>query len=280
MKSKDVLLVALSDMHSGSNTALFPNRFVRFKNGGSHTPNGKQELIYAQFQKMMDEVKKAREGKRVILVNDGDAIEGLHHTSMDVCIRDVEEQAALHTELMNVFMRGIKWQRGDLLYYVRGTETHTTEKEQTMAEQVGAVQHPDGAYVADHLELSINGRLAWFVHEGAKAGKGANEGNGLRNWLRDIYYDALKDGISPPDAVYSGHVHKHTHQIYVAMDKGQPRPIHGTILPSWQAKTRFGYKVASIDKNSLGGMMQLYTASGDIRPPYFSFTVIESMVRG
>ena len=280
MKSKDVLLVALSDMHSGSLTALCPNRFIRFRKGGSHTPNSKQELIYAQFQKMMAEVRAEREGRQVILVNDGDAIEGLHHANNDVCTVDVDEQAELHVELMHEFKNGIGWQRGDLLYYVRGTETHTTEKEHTIADRAGAVQHANGLYIADHLELEINGRVAWFVHEGAGSGRGANEGNGLRNWLRDIYYDTMKDGGAIPDAVYSGHVHKHTYQIFIAMQNGQPRLVHGTILPSWQAKTRYAYKVASVDKNSLGGMFQLYTASGDIRPPRFSFTVIDSMIRG
>lgn len=280
MQNKDVLLVALSDMHSGSRLALFPDRFMEFKVGGNHTPNSKQKLIYARWEKLKAEVVKEREGRRVILVNDGDAIEGLHHSSNDVCTRDIKEQCDIHVELMNGFMKAIKWQRGDLLYYVRGTETHTTETENDIARELGAVQHADGSYVADHLELIINGKKAWFVHEGAEAGKGANEGNALRNWLRDLYYDYVKDNDNPPDTIYSGHVHRNTYQIYVGMENGQPRLLHGVILPSWQFKTRFANKIAPADKNRIGGMMQVYTAGGDIRVPYFSVDRYDSMVRG
>lgn len=279
MPNKDTLLVLLSDMHSGSNFALFPDRTVKLKGGGNHTPNSDQQLIYARWLKFIDEVSKERKGRKVILVNDGDAIEGHHHKNTDA-VRDIDDQCEIHIELMNQFQKGIGWQRGDALYYVRGTETHTTAKEEDLAEEMGAIQHANGEYIADHLELNINGRVAWFIHEGSTAGNGANEGNALRNWLRNVYFDALKDHEEPPDAVYSGHVHTPAYQVYIASDNGQPRMVHGIILPSWQKKTRFAYKVAPVAKNRIGGTMQLYTAGGDIRIPYWSVDKMDSMLRG
>lgn len=279
LNNKDTLLVALSDMHSGSTAALFPNRFWEGKNGLNHTPNARQELIYKHWRVFIDAVKQGRRGKRLVVVNVGDAIEGVHHSGNGIFTRDVNEQAEVHKELMREFVGGVDWQRGDALYYVRGTETHTLEAEHDIARELNAAQYPDGGYAADHFSITINGREAWFVHEGANAGRGANEGNGLRNWLRDIYFDTLKAREKPPDAIYSGHVHTPTYQIYVGNDNGDFRLLHGHVLPSWQAKTRYAYAVAPVAKNRIGGMMQVYTAGGDIRPPQFILSETASMVR-
>lgn len=277
MKS-DILLVLLSDMHSGSNSALFLNRFWKGKNG-NHTPTSKQELIRKQFDMFAGQVEKARKGKRVVIVNDGDAIEGVHHNNVDVCTRDVLEQMNIHIELMLDFKKRIKWQRGDELHYVRGTETHSLDTEEDIARELDAIPNRTGSYVSDHLSLDLNGAEAWFIHEGAVAGKGANEGNSLRNWLRDVYWDLVKEHQKPPDIIYSGHVHQPTYNTYVANDRGQFITIHGVILPSWQAKTRYAYKVAPVAKNKVGGVTQVFTASGDIQRPLFSVMETESISR-
>lgn len=279
MPNTDALIVPLSDFHSGSNYALFPDRFWEGKNGNNHTPTARQKLIHEQFVKFTDLIAAERKGKRIVTVIDGDAVEGCHHNNVDVCTRDINDQADLHVELINAYKKRVKWQRGDKLYYVLGTETHVSDVEHEIAEQVGAEQLPDGGYVANHLELTVNSRTLWFVHEGKRAGTGANEGNGLRNWLRDIYFDSLKARTFPPDVVYSGHVHQPTYNTYIANDDMTFRVLHGVVLPSWQCKTRYAYKVAPVARNHIGGVMQEITAGGDIRPPQFCVIEGESVTR-
>lgn len=276
-EQKDILLVPMSDLHSGSNNALFVNRFWQGRNGVNHTPTSRQEAIYRHFEKIGREIRKARKGKNLVVVHDGDAIEGVHHNNVDVATRNVSEQCDLHVEIMAEFKRMVDWQRGDKLYYVAGTETHTGETENGLADAVGAQQYPDGWYVCDHLELVLHGQPIWFVHHGPGAGKGANEGNGVRNWLRDAYWDAKKENKTPPAMIITGHVHQPTYNTYVVNDNGQYKTVHGVICPSWQAKTRYAHQKAPLAVNKIGSVIIEIKADGEIKTPKFLIQETDSL---
>lgn len=271
MQTKDTLLAILSDMHSGSSRALFLNREWQDEHQ-NHKPNDKQREIYKVFERCMQYTSERRKGKRLIAIHNGDAIEGLHHNSyLQICVLNTDSQREIHTELMDTFLRKAKFSRkdGDRLFYVRGTETHVEDKETEIAKDLGAEKANGEQYVFDHLELEVNGRLIWVVHHGKKRGAGANEGNSLRNFLRDIYFDCQKVGKRPPDLLISGHTHTPTWNVFVGRKESGYHIIHGVICPSWQAKTRFAYKIAPVDVNEIGCVFIEITANGDIRMPQF-----------
>jgi predicted phosphodiesterase len=270
LKIQDTLIVVLSDMHSGGSTALFPNREWQDEHQ-NHRPNERQKHIYKVYERCLQYVAEKRRGKRLIVVHNGDAIEGLHHNSIQVCVTSKASQAEIHTELMDLFLRKAKFEKktGDRLFYVRGTETHVEDIENEIAKDLPAEKAPDGNHVFDHLELEINGRLIWLVHHGKKRGAGANEGNAVRNWLRDIYWDCKKSGLHPPDLLISGHTHTPTWNAYIARDKSNFHMIHGVVCPSWQAKTRFAYKVAPVEVNEVGAVFIEIKADGEIKQPHF-----------
>lgn len=266
--SKDALIVAVSDFHSGSNWALFLDREWH-GHKTSHTPRSQQVKIRGQFEKYAEAVKQKRQGKNVILVHNGDAIDGDHHHSSDVCSVDNVEQADIHIELMIELQRRIDWQAGDKLYYTMGTQTHVNEREHYIVHELGAVESPTGG-AWNELHLSVYGVECVFVHHGPMAGKGASEGNAMRAWLKNIYYDALKDSKRPPDIVYTGHVHSPTYAAFSAREQGFTfRNIHGVILPSWQGKTPYAWRVASMQKNRVGGVTHEIKADGTITVPEF-----------
>jgi predicted phosphodiesterase len=249
---------------------LFPNRFWEsVKTEHNHTPTMRQKQIYKHFEYCMEYAAQNRKGKRLVVVHNGDAIEGVHHGSTQVVTQNKGEQAEIHTELMDIFLRRVKFSRknGDRLYYVSGTETHVGDKEQGIAKDLSAEKNPDGGRIFDHLELNINGRLVWFVHHGMGRGGGPNEGNALRNWLRDVYWDCKKVNAQPPDMVISGHTHTPTWNAYIARDENKFHMIHGVICPSWQAKTRFAYKVAPVERNEIGAAFVEVKADREITLP-------------
>lgn len=268
--NKDVLRVVVSDFHSGSNFALFLNRSWQGKKTAVISPRSIQLRIRAQFEVFVEEVFKARQGKRIELIHDGDAIDGDHHHSGDVCTLDEREQAGIHIELMKELKQKIGWQRGDLLYYVKGTPVHVRDREEDIAAEMGAVQGDDNFYCQDKLVLETNNTLSWFVHHGKGRGEGANEGNALRNWLKGIYLDAQKDKRSFPDIIYTGHVHDPTYNTYVYREKMLFRTMHGIILPSWQAKTEFAHMKAPVSVNKIGGVYHTIYADGTIQIPNYS----------
>ena len=275
--NKDTLISILSDTHSGGSSALFPNRFWQFKHT-NHTPTPKQRAMFEHFDKCAKYAGKARKNKRLILVHDGDSIDGNHHGSIQAVTLNADEQCEIHIDLMDHFLTkaGFNKKKGDKLFYVSGTETHVGEKEEGIAKDLSAEKTESGGYVFDHLELEINGRVVWLIHHGKSRGKGANEGNAVRNWLRDLYWDNKKTGARSPDLVVTGHTHAASWNVYVARDKDKFHMTHGIICPSWQQKTRFGYKAASIDVNEIGAVFIEISASGDVRMPYFMLQESES----
>jgi hypothetical protein len=72
------------------------------------------------------------------------------------------------------------------LHYVLGTESHVGDNEKKIAEKLQAD-------IYDILTMNINGKNHVFAHHGKKRGAGQNEGNALRNFLRDYRDDLEKD---------------------------------------------------------------------------------------
>jgi hypothetical protein len=129
-------------------------------------------------------------------------------------------------------------------------------------------------YVFDLLKLETNGVWSWYVHHGPGGGTGTNEGNALRNWLKAIYYDALKDGTPIPDIVYTGHVHTPTYApLGIRLPNFVYKNMHGIILPSWQMKTAYAWQAAPVSRNRIGGVVQEIKSDGTICIPRFSVTV-------
>jgi len=267
--NKDVIQIPVADFHSGSNYALFPDRVWHGKNT-SHTPRSIQVKIRGQFETFCKEVRQVRKDKKVIVVVTGDAIDGDHHNSGDVCTKNSLEQANIHIEIMNEFQKRIGWKAGDQIHYTRGTQTHVNEYEEYIAEQMGAI--PGGEfYVSDLLKLETNGVRSWFIHHGPRKGQGSNEGNPVRSFLRNIYIDALKENDKPPHVVYTGHVHD---PIWESMAMRLPgfkfTQMHGVILPSWQAKTAYAWQAAPVSVNRIGGVYHEIKADGLVTIPNFS----------
>ena len=274
-QNKDTLHVVMSDMHSGSNYALFIKGTWEGTKGNNHTATSKQVKIRNHFEIFAEELKQARQGKQVKLIHNGDAIDGDHHNSGDVCTTNPLEQARIHVDLMEEFKQRIDWQAGDLLYYTRGTQTHVNEFENWIGEQVNAV--PDGDfYVHDLLKLWTNGNLSLFAHHGPSRGDGANEGNSMRNFLRNVQQEAVKDNRIIPDVLWTSHVHYPTYSPYGYRANGMNfKNMHGIITPAWQLKTSFGWQVAALKQEKIGGVYQEIKADGTICIPKFSIMETE-----
>jgi hypothetical protein len=265
MKIQDTLIVVLSDTHSGGSTALFPNRYMQFKHS-DHKPSKLQRAMWKHFEKCAQYAREHRQGKRLIVIHNGDAIEGVHHGSLQAVTFIKDEQAEIHIELMDYFLTAADFNREtDQLFYVSGTEVHVGEKEDRIAKDLGA----NGKRAYDQLELEVNGKMLWIAHHGKKKGAGANEGNALRNFLRDQYLDCKKIDRRPPNILISGHVHTAAWNMYVAREKAGYHVVHGIICPSWQAKTRFVYKAAPMEVNEIGAVFLEIAADGQIGTPHF-----------
>lgn len=274
MKVSDTILAVISDLHTGGSTALYPTKGYVNSEGNLVSPNQKQREIYPTFIRFAGEVAKARKGKRLIVVNLGDAIDGIHHNSLQECLFNIKDQCGAHVELMQEFQRRVGFKKGDELYYVRGTEVHVGDTENDMARELGAVQVDTVGdrqmFVNEILDMTINGMKHVFAHHGKQRGSGQNEGNSLRNFLRDIRYDREKDGLPQIDTLWSGHTHGFSWNSHIARQPdGKFHQMQGIICPSFQAKTRYALGKVPMAVNSVGGVYVKVSVDGVMGVPQF-----------
>lgn len=260
----NAIVVHMGDTHSGGMTSLFPDYPMTFvidkERSVTWPPLAEQEKIYAHFIKCADAVKTQAIGKQIFVIHNGDAIEGHHHNTIEVVSANPKHHSEIHCELMDTFLDrvGFSVKNGDELHYVSGTESHTGWEEYGIANHFEAL----GAQYHDELTKEINGRKFQWTHQGPKPGKGVNEGNPLRNFARDVYWDCLKEKKRPPDLLTTSHFHKAS---YDSFNDSYSHTVHIQVLPSWQRKTRFGLRASPFQRNDIGLTMTEVTDGGDIR---------------
>ena len=265
---KDTLVVKISDLHSGGTTSLFPNIFWQFKTETNHTPTDTQLELFAHFEKCARLISVLRKGKRLIVVHNGDAIDGVHHGTLQIVTRQKNEQIDIHVWLMKHFLKLCKFKKGDKIYYTVGTEVHTDDNEDLIGEKMGAEKDSD-KYAFNELHLDVNGKEFWFAHKGPSAGKGANQGNALYNFMRDLWLDCKTNNIRPPDDITFSHVHTPRYRTYDRLVENKIISMTGSILPSFQLKNRYAHGVAAMQSNKIGIAYCEVTKSGDIINPNF-----------
>jgi hypothetical protein len=208
--------------------------------------NNNQKKIFDHLMKCAKFVKEKYKDYQKVIIHNGDATEGTHHRTIQLSAPMIEDHVLIHQEVMECFLRavGFSIKNGDELYYGSGTEIHTEYTEPRIARYF----KPYNAKYYDELKLNQNGSHIWFVHQWKGAGDGHGEGDAVRNGLKTMYYNSLKEGWNMPDAVVASHYHKAT----VSTFSQNWRTFYGMITPSMQMKTRFGQKVSAFQRNDIG----------------------------
>lgn len=264
---KDAYILPISDLHACSTTAVFPYWYGqelpiephpnmredgtwKFKHN-IYTPTYKQIKLFQLFTDAAKQAAEARKGKRLIFLGNGDMNDGTHHGTQQIATSNTREQISVASWLLRYFLAiaGFDRENGDRAFILQGTEAHDGDDEDGIAEAIQAEKLPSGDDVADFLQVEINNRLIWCLHQGAGVGKGVNKGNALRSWMKNKYVERLEEGKRVPDVVMSGHYHDPWYEPFARRGR---IVTHGLILPPWQLKTRFGYRVAAAEIERVG----------------------------
>ncbi len=157
----------VADTHCGSVTGIMTRH--QWQGKSFCDPNHVQKIVRGQFDEGISAAYDARKrGYRLIVCVVGDAIDGNHHKTVELVTPDIEEQKSIHVAVMEEALEKLKFNRkkGDLLYYIEGTEAHTGSSEGAIAKDLHAVPYrngtkenkgEDGQYVWPRLILTING---------------------------------------------------------------------------------------------------------------------------
>jgi hypothetical protein len=262
---KDTVVAVISDMQVGSTVALCPPRWQLYDGGTVHASPA-QMIIHRQWvhsaKQIADLLTEKRARKRLVLVLNGEPIDGHHHDTPQVITKNATEQVDMAITLLDEWLQivGYEPKRGDCIYLVRGTSAHERGEhiERIGRDLDGVVPYrkdsspitKDGRYHFQKLKRTVNGKLFHITHHGYSRGSRAwTTENGIYNALKSAYFTALDYGYEPADYYIRSHKHVLTYASY----QGRNKTLHGVQTPCWQLKTHFGNQVAANeDINTIG----------------------------
>lgn len=272
-KQRTVLLI-LADAHCGSTVGLIRPGQWQLNDGGYYMPSKAQGVLWAQFAEIAETIKRERKRSRLVVVHNGDGVDGVHHGTTQLIPGGAIEHERIHVDAMDWMLRevGHNQKRGDLLYYIGGTEAHVgkaSARENRIARDLDAVpmrkgtpehDYKDARHVWPYLKLRINGVLFSIAHH-AEVNRGRRawtKTNVLRSYLTSLYFDSLDSGAELPRYWIRSHYHKYTHAFH---EGGQGR-IDGFILPALQAKTDYIYRIAATELADIGAWYAVIEPDG------------------
>jgi hypothetical protein len=249
------ILALPSDTHCGSTLGLHPPKPFQKHEGGEYVPSKAQRIIWNQWEHNWDIIRNERKGANLIIVHDGDIVEGVHHDTTQITTVRVDEQETVASLCMDFAMQKAKFGKGDKYFQMAGTEEHAgngSSSEERVARDLDGVvpvyeqtvfdedgMHKNGRYTWDGLLRTTNGVLFDIAHHGGTIGNSAlTTENGLRNKIKSIYWECLELGLPIPRYWIRAHFH-----TYVRVDyEGRHGVITGIMLPGFQIKTGYVYK--------------------------------------
>lgn len=255
MPEKTIILW-LADMHSGSPVSLYPDEVLHLMNG-PRGPSLWQRTIYQHWREILEYVALMRQdADRLVVINMGDAVEGMHHDSKEVISSYLTDHTLIHETLMRECKAVTEY---DTLYYVNGTPSHAGENEYDLATVLMAEKYRPNEFTHPLLKKTVYGKLIYAAHHGPAAGKGQARGNALRNYLKTLDYQARMTGQRVPDMVVVADKHDHIPEVITTQDGHKMR---GYILPSMKLLDGYMYKVNPFAFSNIGAMVSTCTSSG------------------
>jgi len=194
-------IVVISDVHVGSNYAVFPETFKNPESGNIIEANEFQKKLLNYWQKYAEEIKPD------IIVLLGDLIEGPQTREKlgTLTLQNVQHQAMAFLQLMKYW----SWKK---LYVVRGTTYHVetlgVHVEEWIAQQLGA--EPSSKWETNRrsvydLGLEYNGLSLHFAHH---LGVSAIPHYRFTPMVREAWLSKMYDRYyGHYDIIVRGHVH-------------------------------------------------------------------------
>jgi hypothetical protein len=223
---------------------------------GPRGPSAEQKIVHKHWINTLKETAQARQDvDRLVVVNMGDAVEGLHHASKEIVSDYLTDHQKIHIALMKECKEITQY---DTLFYVNGTPVHAGEDEYDIATVLGAELYKPGNFTHPILKRKIYNHLVFAAHHGPGAGAGAAKGNALRGKLKNLYFESMENRQPMPKLIVTAHVHQHAHEM---IDRGG-HEYHWYTLPSWKLPDDFLNRINPFAFNNIGAMLSTCTPDG------------------
>lgn len=243
MTPRRTLFAFVADQHCGSTVGLMPLTWEKL-DGNTVAQNAAQQVVWEQWLEQWETLNGLRKKRdRLIVVNVGDAVEGVHHGTTQLITTRLDEQERIHIACMEKALELVHFDRStDELWYIAGTAAHVgpgASAEENIVRTLLGIPAGEGVrQVHYHLRRRVNGVLVDVAHQGPTIGSRVwLRGNQLQAYLRDYYFECLENGQAIPRYVIRAHRHQFVPATWYRCDGGVA--IDGYVLPANTLKGEF-----------------------------------------
>lgn len=196
-KPKAIGAVVVSDLHCGSNVALWPpDGELELGNSVSFGKNHHQKWLWDVWTDLIDRAKSHFGKDPWVLICNGDLQEGSHHHSKEVVAAEEADHAAAAVKCLRPLAEAAAE-----TYVVRGTECHVKNFEKWIAKDLGAV------FAGDALLLEIHGTLIDAKHHMPTSSRAYLEAGSLSIVMGNARLNYSRCGHRLPKVFLRGHRH-------------------------------------------------------------------------
>jgi len=255
-------IVVISDTHCGCKLAICPSDMPKLDEGGAYQPSEFQRKIYAMWEEFWEvHVPEATHGEPYVVVHNGDAIDGVHHNSTTQITHNLNDQQKIAYALMKPVVEKCEGR----YYHIRGTEAHvgkSAEREEALAEQLGAVPNQEGNFARYELWIQCGDQLCHTLHHIGTTGSQAYESTAIHKELVESFTEAGRWGRRPPDLIVRSHRHRAI-ETNIPTINGKARAV---VTPCWQGKTPFVWKIPGgrLSTPQFGGLVIRYAPESKV----------------
>jgi len=246
-------IITVSDLHVGSTAGLcLPRTMV--VDQGSYSPNKYQKTLRKYWVHFWREwvPEMVKGAKLVALVINGDAIDGVHHGTVNIISNSLEVQEKAAVELIQE-IREICPKKIDEIYIIKGSEAHTEvngQCEERIAKQVGAVPL-DKESASYQRWIELEDVVFQFAHNIGVTSSAAYETSAPMRELVAALTEAAQWGQPLPDVV----VRSHRHRFVPVAIPSQHGRIQCVITPGWQLRTPHVERIDRMRMPHIGGVV-------------------------
>jgi hypothetical protein len=254
---RPVLVVVTSDQHANSTLGLCPPEGVQLDDGGFYKPSPAQLWTWECWEDFWRHAAAVRRDTkaRLIVVHNGDAVDGDHHQTSQIISRNMEVQGYVASRVFSV----PKALKADQTFMVRGTEVHvgpSGSSEEALAKAQRCERDPETQnWSSWHLRMLVNDRLLDFQHHASVGGLPWTRPGGVARLAFRHWVEHQERGLRPADVLFRSHLH-------VMGDSFDMHKTRAIITPAWQLKTAHAHKVAPESIADIGGVLCLVQPDG------------------
>jgi hypothetical protein len=264
---RPVLLAVVSDLHCGGTTAMCPPA-VPLDDGGAYVASKAQRWLWDCWKNFWRQAAERRDalGAQLVVVLNGDLVEGHHHRTTQVASGNPTAQAAIVTAALELPLA----LRPERVFVVRGTAAHAGTAGSTEESIAQGLKRHGAPLVGDdsagtaswwHLRAEWHGVLVDVAHHGRTGQREHTRAGAAALHAHDILLSHVKSGERAPALCLRGHYHRWN-------DSYGACPVRVVTTGAWQLATEYVHKVAADSLADIGGALVTITPDGraDVAP--------------